>query len=61
MTAIGTDRHLYPGIDQAEITPICSRLYPFIDEIEIDLDSPAQSSLSQMDNSLNTGMRRGCG
>jgi hypothetical protein len=41
MTAIGTDRHLHPGIDQAEITPIRRRLYPFIDEIEIDLDSPA--------------------
>ena len=61
LTAISTDRHLHPSIDQTKIALIHSRLYPFIDEIEIDLDSSAQSSLSQLDNSLNTGMRRGCG
>jgi len=61
LTTIGTDRHLHPGIDQTKIALIHSRLYTFIDEIEIDVDASAQSSLSQLDNSLNTGMRRGCG
>jgi hypothetical protein len=40
---------------------IHSRLHPFINEIEIDIDSFVQSSLSQLDHSLNTGMSRGCG
>ena len=61
LTAISTDRHLYTSIDQTKIALIHSRLYPFIDEIEIDIDSSVQSSPSQLDNSLNTGMRRGCG
>ncbi len=38
LTAIGTDRHLHPGIDQAEIALIHNCFYPFIDEIEIDID-----------------------
>ena len=61
LTAVGADGHLYTSIQQTKIALIHSRLYPFIDEIEIDLDSSAQSSLSQLDNSLNAGMRRGCG
>jgi hypothetical protein len=61
LTAIGTDRHLHTSIDQTKITLIDSCLYSLINEIEIDFDSSAQSSLSQLDNSLNTGMRRGCG
>jgi hypothetical protein len=61
LTAVSTDGHLHPGIDQTKITLIHSRLDPFIDEIEIDVDSFAQSSLSQLNNSLNTGMSRGCG
>jgi hypothetical protein len=61
LTAIGADGHLYASIEQPKIALIHNRLNPFIDEIEIDLDSSAQSSLSQLDNSLNAGMRRGCG
>ncbi len=61
LTAISTDRHLHPSINQTKIALIHSRLYPFINEIEIDLNPSAQSSLSQLHNSLNTGMRRGCG
>jgi len=61
LTAIGTDRHLHTSIDQTNIASIHSRLYSFINEIEINFDSSAQSSLSQLNNSLNTGMRRGCG
>lgn len=61
LTAIGTDRHLHPGIDQAKIALICCHLYPFINEIEIDLYSSAQGSLSQVDDSLNAWMRRACG
>ncbi len=41
LTTISTDRHLDPGIDQTEITLICSALYPFINEVEIDLNSSA--------------------
>jgi hypothetical protein len=41
LTTIGADRHLHTGIDQADITLIDRALHPFIDEIEIDLDSPA--------------------
>jgi hypothetical protein len=61
LTAISTDRHLHTSIDQAKIALIHNGLYSFIDEIEIDFYSSPQSSLRQMDNSLNTGMRRGCG
>ena len=61
LTAICTDRHLHTSINQINIALIHSRLYPLINEIEIDLDSSTQSSLSQLDNSLNAGMRRGCG
>jgi hypothetical protein len=61
LTAIGTDRQFHTGIDQTKIALIHNCLYPFIDEIEIDIDSSAQSGLSKLDNSLNTGMRRGCG
>jgi len=61
LTAIGADRHLHTSIDQTKIALIHSSFYPFINEIEIDLNPSAQSSLSQLDNSLNTGMRRGCG
>jgi hypothetical protein len=61
LTAIGTDRHLHTSIDQPKIALIHNGLYSFIDEIEIDFDSSPQSSPRQLDNSLNTGMRRGCG
>jgi len=61
LTAISTDRHLYTSIDQTKIALIHNGLYPFIDEIKIDFDSSVQSSLSQLDNSLNTWVRRGCG
>jgi hypothetical protein len=61
LTAIGTDRHLYTSIDQTKIAPIYNGLYSFINEIEIDFDPSPQSSLRQLNNSLNTGMRRGCG
>jgi hypothetical protein len=61
LTAISTDRHLHASIEQAKIALIHSCLYSFIDEIEIDIDSSTQSSLRQLGNSLNTGMRRGCG
>ena len=61
LTAIGTDRHLYPSIDQTKIALIHGCFYSFINEIEIDVNSSTQSSLSQLGNSLNTGMRRGCG
>ena len=61
LTAIGTDRHPHTSIDQTNIASIHSRLYSFINEIEINFDSSLQSSLGQLDNSLNTGMGRGCG
>ena len=61
LTPIGTDRHLYTIIDQTKIALIHNGLYSFIDEIKIDFDSSPQSSPRQLDNSLNTGMRRGCG
>ncbi len=61
LTAIGTDRHLYPSIDQTKIALIHNCLYPLIDEIEIDIDSFTQSRLRQLNNSLDAGMRRGCG
>ena len=61
LTAISTDRHLHPGIDQANIALIRCHLHPFINEVEIDLYSSAEGSLSQVDDSLNTCMRRGCG
>ena len=59
LAAIRTDRHLHPGIDQTKIALIHNRLNPFIDEIEIDIDSSTQSSLSQLDNSLNTWDEKG--
>ena len=61
LTTIGTDRQLHTGIYQTKIALIYNYLDPFINEIEIDVDPSAQSSLSQLENSLNTGMRRGCG
>jgi len=61
LTAIGTDRHLCPGIHQTKITLIHNGLYPFIDEIEIDIDASVQRSLSQLNNCLNAGVSRGCG
>jgi len=36
LTAIGTDRHLHTSIDQTNIASIHSRLYSFINEIEIN-------------------------
>jgi hypothetical protein len=41
LTAISTDRYLRSGIDQAKIALICNALYPFINEIEINLDPSA--------------------
>ena len=61
LTAIRTDRHLHSSIDQTNITTIHNRFYPFIDEIEIDIDLFTQRRLSQLDNRLNAWMRRGCG
>ena len=61
LAAICADRHLYPGIKQDKIALIRYHLHPFINEIKIDLNSSAHGSLSQLDDSLNTGMRRGCG
>jgi hypothetical protein len=61
LTAIRTHRHLRAGIDQVKIALIDNRLNPFIDEVEIDIDPFTQSSLSELDNRLNTGVRRGCG
>jgi hypothetical protein len=61
LTPIGADRHLYTIIDQSKIALIHNGLHPFIDEIKIDFDSSPQSSPRQLDNSLNTGMGRGCG
>jgi hypothetical protein len=61
LTAISTNRHLHTIIDQAKIALIHNGLYSFIDEIKIDFHSSPQSSSRQLDNSLNTGMRRGCG
>ena len=61
LAAIGTDRHLCPGIHQTKIPLIHNSLYPFIDEIKIDIDSSTQRSLSQLNNRLNAGVRRGCG
>ncbi len=46
LTAIGTDRHLHPGIDQAKIALVCSCLYPFINEIKVDLNFLTQGSQS---------------
>lgn len=61
LATIGTDRQLHSRIDQAKIAWVRSHLDPFINEIEIDLNATAQSSVSQLNNSLNAGMRRGCG
>lgn len=61
LTAICTDRHFSPGIHQTKITLIHNRLYPFIDEIKIDIDSPTQCSPSQLHNCLNAGVSWGCG
>lgn len=61
LTTISTDRHFDPGVDQVTIALIHRCLHPFIDQIKIDIDSFTQSSLSQKDNCLNAGMRRGCG
>ncbi len=61
LTAIGTDRHLCSSIHQTKITLVHNSLYSFIDEIKIDIDSSTQCSLSQLNNRLNAGVRRGCG
>ena len=61
LTAIRTDRHFHPCIEEAKIALITYHLYPFIDEIEIDIDASAQRSLSQLNNCLNAGVSRGCG
>ena len=39
LAAIRTDRHLDSCIDQTKIAAIRHGLYPFIDEIKIDIDS----------------------
>ena len=61
LATISTDRQLHSRIDQAKIAWVRGHLDPLINEIEIDLNATAQSSMSQLNNSLNAGMRRGCG
>lgn len=61
LTTIRTDGHLHSSINQAKVARVRYHLNPIINEIEIDLNASAQGSVSQLNDSLNAEMRRGCG
>ena len=39
LATICTDGRLDPSINETKITRVCSSLHPFVNEVEIDIDS----------------------